>query len=115
MLPFRVDPFPFRVDPFSEGKQKQPRVVSPENVSLPLKNNRMHLHCFVVFQRHTAEGRQRGFEAQIRGIKKELQSDMYKGAAEKYRNKVIEVRVSYLDVIINQRRTAVGIRMPEEI
>lgn len=46
--------------------------------------------------RLTAVGRQQGFEDQIRGIKKELQSDMYKGAAEKYRNKMIEVRTTEL-------------------
>jgi len=46
-----------------------------------------------LFQRHTAEGRQTELENQIRATKRELQSDMYKGAADKYRNKMIDLRV----------------------
>ncbi|XP_060561864.1 DNA repair protein RAD50-like isoform X2 [Ruditapes philippinarum] len=47
-------------------------------------------------QRHTAEGRQTELENQIRAVKKELQTDMYKGAEEKYRNKMIDLRTTEL-------------------
>ncbi|XP_053392255.1 DNA repair protein RAD50-like isoform X2 [Mercenaria mercenaria] len=47
-------------------------------------------------ERHTAEGRQTELENQIRGTKRELQTDMYKGADEKYRNKMIDKRTTEL-------------------
>ncbi|XP_052793219.1 DNA repair protein RAD50-like isoform X2 [Mya arenaria] len=47
-------------------------------------------------QRHTAEGRQTELENQIRASKRELQSDMYRGAVEKYRNKMIDLRTTEL-------------------
>ncbi|WAQ99404.1 RAD50-like protein, partial [Mya arenaria] len=46
--------------------------------------------------RHTAEGRQTELENQIRASKRELQSDMYRGAVEKYRNKMIDLRTTEL-------------------
>jgi len=48
--------------------------------------------CFIV-QSHTAEGRKSELDNQIRNLKKELQSDAYKGANEKYRYKMIDFRV----------------------
>lgn len=47
-------------------------------------------------EKHHAEGRQRGFEDQIRTVKTELKSDMYKGAVEKYRDKMIVLRTTEL-------------------
>lgn len=47
-------------------------------------------------ERHMAEGRQTELENQIKGIKKELLSDMYRGAEEKYRNKMIDLRTTEL-------------------
>ncbi|KAL5013552.1 hypothetical protein ScPMuIL_007822 [Solemya velum] len=43
-----------------------------------------------------ADGRQRGYEEQITSIKKELSSDMYKGAGDKYRAQVITFRTTEL-------------------
>ncbi|XP_060561846.1 DNA repair protein RAD50-like [Ruditapes philippinarum] len=47
-------------------------------------------------QRYTTEGRQTELENQIRAVKEELQTDMYKGAEEKYRNKIIDLTTTEL-------------------
>ncbi|XP_063414540.1 DNA repair protein RAD50-like [Mytilus trossulus] len=49
-------------------------------------------------EKHHAEGRQRGFEDQIRNIKSELKSDMYKGAPQKFRDKMIVLRTTELAI-----------------
>lgn len=46
--------------------------------------------------KYQAEGRQRGYEDEMKKLKKELNEDMYKDAEEKYRDKVIMLRTAEL-------------------
>ena len=48
----------------------------------------------LALQRAMYEGRQRGYEDEVRRFQQELRSDMYKNAEEKYRQKVIAMKVS---------------------
>ncbi|KAK3099688.1 hypothetical protein FSP39_008022 [Pinctada imbricata] len=47
-------------------------------------------------EKQYAEGRQRGLLEQITGIKRELQSDMYREAAQKYKEKIIMLKTTEL-------------------
>ena len=51
------------------------------------------IYCYLCLQKHQLEGRKQGLEDEIRKFKRELKEDMFKDADQKYRDKMIALRV----------------------